>query len=43
MSMDNEQERLSVEQIHELPIEQRAAAFAELERELRERLDGRTS
>lgn len=39
MSMDNELERLTVEQINELPLEQRAAAFAELERALRERLD----
>ena len=37
--MDNELERLTVEQINELPLEQRAAAFAEMERALRERLD----
>lgn len=39
MSMDNELERLTVEQINELPLEQRAAAFADMERALRERLD----
>lgn len=39
MNMDNELERLTVEQINELPLEQRAAAFAEMERALRERLD----
>lgn len=39
MSMDNEQERLTVEQINELPLEQRASAFAELERTLRDQLD----
>lgn len=37
--MDNELERQTVEQINELPIEQRAAAFADLERALRDRLD----
>ncbi|MEY4477118.1 MAG: hypothetical protein RJA31_622 [Actinomycetota bacterium] len=39
MIMENEQERLTVEHINELPLEQRAAAFAELERTLRDQLD----
>ena len=39
MTMENEHERLTVEQINELPLEQRFAAFAVLERELREKLD----
>jgi hypothetical protein len=39
VSMDNEQKRPTVEQINELPLEQRAAAFADLERALRDRLD----
>jgi hypothetical protein len=37
--MDNEQKRPTAEQINELPLEQRAAAFADLERALRDRLD----
>ena len=37
--MDNEQKRPTVEQINELALEQRAAAFADLERALRDRLD----
>ena len=39
MSMDNELERQIVEHINELPLDQRAAAFADLERALRDRLD----
>lgn len=39
MSMENELDRPTVEQINELPLEQRAAAFAELERALRDRLN----
>lgn len=39
MIMENDHERLTLEQINELPLEQRAAAFAVLERELREKLD----
>jgi hypothetical protein len=37
--MENDHERMTLEQIDELPLEQRAAAFAVLERELREKLD----
>ena len=39
MSMESEREAMTVEQINELPLDQRAAAFAVLERELREKLD----
>lgn len=39
MTMESEHNSLTVEQINELPLEQRAAAFAILERELREKLD----
>jgi len=39
MTMDNENSPLSLEQISELPLEERAAAFAVLEREIRQRLD----
>lgn len=39
MTMEDEIDRLTVEQIKELPLEQRSAAFALLERELREKLD----
>ena len=39
MTMESEHNPLTVEQINELPLEQRAAAFAILERELREKLD----
>lgn len=39
MTMENDHERMTLEQIDELPLEQRAAAFAVLERELREKLD----
>ena len=37
--MESERNPFTVEQINELPLEQRAAAFAILERELREKLD----
>jgi hypothetical protein len=37
--MDNELEQPTVESISDLPLEQRAAAFADLERSLRDRLD----
>jgi hypothetical protein len=37
--MENEGERLTVEQINALPLEQRSAAFALLEQELRKTLD----
>jgi hypothetical protein len=39
MTMDNENSPLSLEQISELPLEERAAAFTVLEREIRQRLD----
>jgi hypothetical protein len=39
VTMENDHERMTLEQIDELPLEQRAAAFAVLERELREKLD----
>jgi len=39
VTMESERNPLTVEQINELPLEQRAAAFAILERELREKLD----
>jgi hypothetical protein len=37
--MDNENQSPSLEQISELPLEQRAAAFSALEGEIRQRLD----
>jgi hypothetical protein len=37
--MDNENSPLSLEQISELPLDERAAAFTVLEREIRQRLD----
>lgn len=39
MTMDNENSPLSLEQISELPLDERAAAFTVLEREIRQRLD----
>jgi len=39
MTMDNENQSPSLEQISELPLEQRAAAFSALEGEIRQRLD----
>jgi hypothetical protein len=39
MTMDNENSPLSLEQISELPLGERAAAFTVLEREIRQRLD----
>lgn len=39
MIMDNENQSPSLEQISELPLEQRAAAFSALEGEIRQRLD----
>jgi hypothetical protein len=39
MTMDNENQSPSFEQISELPLEQRAAAFSVLESEIRQRLD----
>jgi hypothetical protein len=39
MTMDNENQSPSLEQISELPLEQRAAAFSVLESEIRQRLD----
>ena len=39
MTMDNENSPLGLEQISELPLEERAAAFTVLEREIRQRLD----
>lgn len=38
MIMDNENQSPSLEQISELPLEQRAAAFSALEGEIRQRL-----
>jgi hypothetical protein len=37
--MDNENSSPSLEQISELPLDERAAAFTLLEREIRQRLD----
>ncbi len=39
MTMENANSSLSVEQITELPLDQRAAAFTVLEGEIRQRLD----
>jgi len=39
VTMDNENQSPSLEQISELPLEQRAAAFSALEGEIRQRLD----
>jgi hypothetical protein len=39
MTMDNENSPLSLEQISELPLDERATAFTVLEREIRQRLD----
>lgn len=39
MTMDNENQSPSLEQISELPLEERAAAFSALESEIRQRLD----
>lgn len=39
MTMDNENQSHSLEQISELPLEQRAAEFSALEGEIRQRLD----
>jgi len=39
MTMDNENQSPSLEQISKLPLEQRAAAFSVLESEIRQRLD----
>lgn len=41
MTMENEPNNLGLEQISELPLDERAAAFTVLEREIRERLDER--
>lgn len=39
MTMENENAELNLEQISELPLDERAAAFTLLEREIRLRLD----
>lgn len=39
MTMTDANEKTPVEQIAELPLDERAAAFADLERELRAKLD----
>ena len=39
MTMDTENQRPSIEQISELPLDERAAAFMLLESEIRQRLD----
>lgn len=39
MTMDNENPSPNLEQISELPLDERAAAFTVLEREIRQRLD----
>lgn len=39
MTMENNSAVPNLEQISELPLEERAAAFAVLEREIRQRLD----
>ena len=41
MTMDTENQSPSLEQISELPLEERAAAFTALEGEIRQRLDER--
>ena len=41
MTMENENAALNLEQISELPLEERAAAFTALEGEIRLRLDER--
>lgn len=41
MTMENENPAMSLEQISGLPLDERAAAFTELEREIRLRLDER--
>ena len=41
MTMENEPHNPGLEQIAELPLDERAAAFTVLEREIRERLDER--
>lgn len=39
MTMENDNHTTALEQISELPLEERAAAFTVLEREIRQRLD----
>ena len=41
MTMENDANNPGLEQIAELPLDERAAAFNVLEREIRERLDER--
>jgi len=43
VTMENENAELTPEQIAELPLDERAAAFTLLEREIRLRLDERSS
>lgn len=43
MTMENDTPNPDLEQIAELPLDERAAAFTVLEREIRERLDERPS
>jgi len=42
VTMDTENQSPSLEQISELPLEERAAAFTALEGEIRQRLDEQT-